>query len=327
MRDRPGIGATWVPPADDELTWFLADDTPLGRPGPLVYTLEVAAFVFGMTRALESLEFPLTDVRYRLIDGRLYLAIVPSAQAERDLKRRLESVRDLSFRFTRNIRASWQQQVQAKVEGYNRWMAEFVSASGSAEELAEHVRQLRRMRGNQWFNVIRPVVAPAALIQRRAEETAMRILADAAQENAHEMIRRARESGWDGIFNAIDQSGRDSAEVRSLVRAGDDGVAVTREALGIVGRGREVLRSALQEVGLRLTGGGSIQNPDDIFWLEWMEVRDTLRHGGSRRDIVVKRREEASRPGRADAPPIIGPPLPADAPRMYLIREILHLLR
>ncbi len=79
-------------------------------------------------------------------------------------------------------------------------------------------------------------------------------------------------------------------------------------------------------MGTRLTDAGSINDPEDIFWLEWMEVRDALQNSGDRRALVAKRKEEASRLGRSEAPLTIGPTLPPDAPRIYLVPEILRLL-
>ena len=285
----------WSPPRDDELTWFPAKGKLPLTPGPLEYTVEVEALFFGLTRALESLEFPLTEVRSRLVDGRLYVAVAPSADAEKDMRRRLQSVRDLSLRYSRNIRGFWQQQVQPKIEGYNRWMAELVSQSGSSKELAEQVRQLRWVRGNQWFNIFRPVVAPTALMQLWANE-------------------------------AIQQKGRDSEDTKSAVQAAEDAAAVTKKALGAVEEGKTILLSALREVGGRLTEGAFIRKPEDIFWLQWMEARNTLENGGNREAIVAKRKAEAAHLGRSNPPSTLGPPLPPDAPRMYLIREILDLL-
>ena len=285
----------WSPPHDDELTWFPAKGKLPLTPSPLEYTVEVDAFFFGLTRALESLEFPLTEVRSRLVDGRLYVAVAPSADAEKDTRRRLQSVRDLSLRYTRDIRGFWQQQVQPKIEGYNRWMAEFVSQSGSSQELAEQVRQLRWVLGNQWFNIFRPVVAPTALMQSWANE-------------------------------AIQQKGRDSEEAQTAVRAAKDAATVTKEALGAVERGKTILLSALREVGGRLTEGASIEKPEDIFWLQWMEVRHALENGGNLEDIAEKRKSEAAQLGQSSPPATLGPPLPHDAARMYLIREIFALL-
>lgn len=285
----------WSPPRDDELTWFPARGKLPLTPGPLEYTVEVDAIFFGLTRALESLEFPLTEVRSRLVDGRLYVAVAPSADAEKDMRRRLQSVRDLSLRYTRDMRGFWQQQVQPKVEGYNRWMAEFVSQSGSSQELAEQVRQLRWVLGNQWFNIFRPVIAPTALMQSWANE-------------------------------AIQQKGRNSEDAKSAVRAAETAAAVTKEALGAVEHGKTILLSALREVGGRLTEGVSIKKPEDIFWLQWMEVRHTLENGGDVEAIVVKRKAESAQLGRSTLPSNLGPLLPPDAPRMYLIREVFDLL-
>jgi len=285
----------WSPPRDDELTWFAPKGKLPLTPRPLEYTVEVYAFFFGITRALESLEFPLTEVRSRLVDGRLYVAVAPSADAEKDMRRRLQSVRDLSLRYTRDIGGFWQQQVQPKIEGYNRWMAEFVSQSGSSQELAEQVRQLRWVLGNQWFNIFRPVIAPTALMQSWANE-------------------------------AIQQKGRNSEDAKSAVRAAENAATVTKEALGAVEHGKTILLSALREVGRRLTEGASIRKPEDIFWLQWMEVRHTLENGGDVEAIVVKRKAESAQLGRSTPPSTLGPPLPPDASRMYLIREVFDLL-
>ena len=285
----------WFPPRDDELTWFPAKGKLPLTPSPLEYTVEVDAFFFGLTRALESLEFPLTEVRSRLVNGRLYIAVAPSADAEKDMGRRLQSVRDLSLRYTRDIRGFWQQQVQPKIEDYNSWMGKFVSQSRSSQELAEQFRQLRWVRGNQWFNIFRPVVAPTALMQRWANE-------------------------------AIQQKGRESEDAQSAVRAAEDAAAVTKEALGAVEHGKTILLSALQEVGGRLTGSGLLNIAEDIYWLQWMEVRNTLENGGNLEGIVEKRKSEAVQLGQPSPPSTLGPPLPDEAPRMYLIREVFDLL-
>ncbi len=285
----------WSPPGDDELTWFPAKGKLPLTPGPLEYTVEVDALFFGLTRALESLEFPLTEVRSRLVEGRLYIAVAPSGDAEKDMPRRLQRVVDLSLRYTRDIRGSWQQQVRPKVKDYNRWMAEFESNSPSAKELAEQVRQLRWVRGNQWFNIFRPVVAPTALMQHWANE-------------------------------AIKIKGSDSEEARSAVEAAEDAASVAKEAMGAVERGRTLLLSTLRGVGDRLGHLGSLKEREDVFWLQWMEVRNTLANGGDAKALVVKRKSEAAQLGEASPPTTLGPHLPDDAPRMYLIREIFALL-
>ena len=285
----------WSPPRDDELTWFPAKGKLPLTPSPLEFTVEVDALFFGLTRALESLEFPLTEVRPRLVDGRLYIAVAPSADAEKDMGRRLQRVVDLSLRYTRDIQGSWHQQVQPKIEDYNRWMAEFVCESRSPKELAESVRQLRWVRGNQWFNIFRPLVAPTALMQHWASE---------AGKNKRS----------------------DSKEYSSAVTAATVAATATREAIGAVEHGKILLLSALQKVGDHFVQHGSLSESKDIFWLQWMEVRNTLEHGGDVKAIAVKRKSEASQNSQASPSATLGPHLPDDAPRMYLIREILALL-
>ena len=138
-------------------------------PRPLDYTLEIHALVFGLTYALESLEFPLYALRSRLLNGRVYLAAVPSAMAESNLAQRLKNIHAQSLRFTRNIERAWERQLKPEIELYNHRFEEIANFTGSSNELAEKLRKLRRERGNQWFTAIRGVVVPTVLLQRDAE--------------------------------------------------------------------------------------------------------------------------------------------------------------
>ena len=96
----------WSPPGDDQLTWFKPHGTMPTHPKPLEYTVAVEAFAFGVSRALESLYFPLYEVRPRLVDGELYFASVPSEMAERELDAQLGRMRDSGLRFTRSVRGA-----------------------------------------------------------------------------------------------------------------------------------------------------------------------------------------------------------------------------
>src|SRR5207248_9685866 len=116
------LGTPWAPPADDALTWFAAEGRFPARPRPLEHTGEIYAFVYGASHALESLNFPLYQLRSRLIDGRLYFAAVPSAVAEHDLPRRMQRLADASVRYTRDLRAAWERDGRQEVETYNRWL-------------------------------------------------------------------------------------------------------------------------------------------------------------------------------------------------------------
>ena len=164
----------WVPPPDEELSWFRADQKLFATPRPLDYTFEIHALVFGLTYALESNEFPLYALRSRLLQGRVYLAAVPSAMAERDVGQRLKNIHDQTIRFTKNIQRAWERQIKPAVEKHNRWFEEVANFAGSPPELAAQVRKLRRDRGNQWFTMIRGIVAPAALLQANVGELGRR---------------------------------------------------------------------------------------------------------------------------------------------------------
>ena len=173
----------WKPPADDQLSWFRAEQKLFSRPRPLDYTLEIHSVLFGLTYALESVEFPLYAVRSRLHHGRVYLAAVPSAMAENNLSQRLANIRDQSLRYTRNIQGAWKQQIKPEVERYNHWFEEAVGFNGSDSELSDLVRRLRRTRGNQWFVAIRAVNVPNLLLRQNLAEAGAAIV-DAAQKLA-----------------------------------------------------------------------------------------------------------------------------------------------
>ena len=181
----------WAPMPDDQLSWFRADQSIFAPPRPLDYTLEIHALIFGLTYALESIEFPLYALRSRLVHGRVYLAAVPSAMAEGDLAQRLRNIHDQSLRFTRNIERAWERQIKPGLERYNLGFEELAAFRGSSAELAGKIRTLRRARGNQWFAAIRGVVAPAVLLRQNAGElgSAIGVLAENLVRSALAMVR------------------------------------------------------------------------------------------------------------------------------------------
>jgi hypothetical protein len=279
------FGATsdksWAPPSDDTLSWFRVD--LFGAPRPLEFTGEISALIFGLTYALESLEFPLYAVRSQLKSGRVYLAAVPSAMAENNLAQRLKNIHTQSVRFTRNIRSAWERQLRPEIDLYNERFDEIANFTGNSNDLAEKLRSLKRDRGNQWFTVIRGVLAPTVLVQRHLDEF------------GHEIAELSKD--------------------------------LTRQALEFVAvQGKALIRTALARAGDRLVEASVVDHADDVFWLEWKEVVDFLGARQNRRALVVERRAQAARDAESLAPDRLGPPLEPDAPRMYLIREILQLL-
>src|SRR5206468_6593212 len=78
------IQRPWAPAPDEVLWWFRPGSIFPARPRPLDFTLELFAETSGLTRGLILLNFPLYEIRPRLIDGELYFASVPSGIAERD---------------------------------------------------------------------------------------------------------------------------------------------------------------------------------------------------------------------------------------------------
>jgi hypothetical protein len=168
------------------------------------------------------------------------------------------------------------------VDLYNRRFEEAATLAGAAE-LAEKLRPLRRDRGNQWFTVIRGVIAPAVLVQHH-----------------------------------VNEFGQDIADLgRELTRQGLELVAV---------QGKALLCSALTRAGECLVGADVIDRAEDVYHLEWKEMIASLEEPQNRRELIAARLAQAARDARAPAPENLGPVLMADAPRMYLIGEILDLL-
>ncbi len=275
----------WAPPTDDRLTWFRPAAFFAEAPGPLEHTLEVHARAFGLTRALQSLNFPVFEFRTQLVNGALYYAPVPSALAERDLDGQWRRLRDASLRFMRSIPRGWERLIQPEVDGYNQWIEEMAGPAVTAEQMAEQVLQLRRVRGNQWYTAVRGVFGPGALFEHRL------------------------------ALGEVPE--KDAPEVNAVVQAARDAVA---------GRGGELMTAALERIGAYMVSAGSIDAPADLHWLEWGDVRDAIEQGTDCRGAVAEGKRASAAPAdRGTLAPFIGPDLPADAPRMFLVRETMAL--
>ncbi len=270
--------ASWRPPADEELTWFRGPAFLPARPRPLELALAVGAFVFGVSRALESLYFPTSELRGRLFDGELYLSAAPSALAERDLAAQHRRIRDNSLRFVDDVPGAWRR-VQPQVAEYTAFFEGFASQSESPARLAEQLARLKRVRANQWFAPVRAVVAPAALLGQG-------------------LGRTPREAALQAL-----------AEVRT----------------GVIQQGEAAFSAALLRLGRELAEAEAIDAPEDVLWLDQAELKHALETGEGCQAIVARRKAVPSQPARR-GPEVIGPPLPADAPCLYLIDDILKLL-
>jgi hypothetical protein len=152
---------SWRPAGDDELAWFKVGGVLPTRPKPLELTCAVHAFAYGLTHALESQYFPLYEIRPRAIDGQLYLAVVPSGLADRDIETRIRTVSDRTIRF-RDVMGVWKREIQPQVQEDLDRMAAFPPQGADGEALHEDWLRLRRVRANQWFAPIRAVLCPAA---------------------------------------------------------------------------------------------------------------------------------------------------------------------
>ena len=102
---------------------------------------------------------------------------------------------------------------------------------------------------------------------------------------------------------------------------------LSRQTLELVAdRGRASIDLAMTRIGERLVEANVIDKVEDVFWLEWAEVFESLESSSDRRARVAERATQAARDVNLPAPEMIGPPLPQDPPRMYLLAEILQLL-
>jgi hypothetical protein len=157
-------------------------------------------------------------------------------------------------------------------------------------DLDATVKRLRRVRGMQWYAFMRSVVGPVAMLQRRMSELPA-----------------------------------DSPERSTTATILEDGTAVLHEGLGLVREeGRTLLDAVVDRVAQQLVQVHRLDAPQDAWWLDWEELRAASREGGDWKARVAGRKAAA-----APAPPpadLVGPDLPPDAPRMYLVREVLDLL-
>jgi len=285
IADRP-----WAPAPDVALLWFRPGSIFPARPRPLDFTLEVYALTSGLTRALVSLNYPLYQIRPRLINGDLYLASVPSGIADRDPETKMGLLRDASLRFTRNIRGPWERQIRREVEGYSSWMT--APLPESLSDLAERFRQLRRVREMQWFVMDRSVLGSFALLRKSLDD--------------------------------LPAASEDRPKIAAAV---EDGTAVLRDALALVrDQGLVHLNAFVEQTANRLVDMGVLGATEDIRWLEWREVRQALTEAGDWKARAAERKAQALTPRVATLPDEIGPPLAPNALHMHLVREVLDSL-
>ena len=270
-------------------SWFRPGGFFAQRPRPLDFTFELYALTGGLTRGLVSLNYPLYAIRPKLIDGYLYLASVPSGIAEREPETKLGLLRDASLRFTRNIRGLWEKAIKGEVEGYSRWLDE--ALPDNPADVAERVRQARRVREMQWFVIDRAVVGSYALAKSR--------------------------------FDEMSPSTENYERVKVAVA---DGAEVVKEALKLVrDEGTAKMEEFVRRVSHRLVDM-SVLAPGEIHWLEWKELRQALTEPGDWKARAAERKAAAQQQPSGEPAEHVGVNLPPDALRMHLVREVVDLL-
>ncbi|MBM2810778.1 MAG: hypothetical protein HW416_1537 [Chloroflexi bacterium] len=106
----------------------------------------------------------------------------------------------------------------------------------------------------------------------------------------------------------------------------DVAMEVAREARDLIGRGGAAFDAALNRAGERLAQAGCIDAAADVAWLEYSEVRAALELPSKYQATVRERQARAESIMAAPGAGTVGPPLPPDAPRMYLVRDVLELV-
>jgi len=225
----------WRPPVDDALTWFRPGSVLPDQPTPLEATLVVPSITFGLTHALISLYFPLSEVRGRLIDGHLYLALVPSPMAERDMQAQLKRMQDSGLRFSRDIRGAWARMGREEVASYNEHMAAFPAADASNSEVGAQLTDLRRIRGNQWFISVRLGIATPAMLRARGDPFAVEDAAAVVAEIRELVVKR----GADELRGAIGRVADRLVTAGCIESAGDVDLLAMGEVADALADGRD----------------------------------------------------------------------------------------
>jgi hypothetical protein len=102
---------------------------------------------------------------------------------------------------------------------------------------------------------------------------------------------------------------------------------LAKRALVLVAeRGGELIKQIALMIGQRLVEAHVLAIVEDVYWLEWTEVIESLQQPSERLALIAQRKRSVGADFSVTMPDTIGPLLVADAPRMYLLREILRLL-
>jgi hypothetical protein len=197
-------------------------------------------------------------------------------------------MRETPIRHMRNIRAGWERDGLPEVLRYDALMEAFPPGDLAGEELGEAFFRLKRARADQWCAVLRVVICPTVMIKHGA--------------GAH-------------------GAGEHGAGETPLHEA----MGVVEEAGAALQRGDRIFAAALERTGERLARVGCIAAPEDIAWLEYAEVRTALETGNAYQ-VAVAQRKGSAPAGLLPAPLIVGPPLSADAPALYLLPDVLELI-
>jgi hypothetical protein len=170
-------------------------------------------------------------------------------------------------------------------------------------------------------------------IRREVEEYTERMAAFSLdgispEERAHAFfaLKRVRANQWFAPIRAV-------IAPAAMLQAGigetplDDAMAVVQEVGDLViTQGSAAFVAAIRHVADHLVHAGCIDAVGDMAWLEYDEVGTVLEHGTRYQATAIERRSAGVDQTGPMGPATIGPPLPTDAPRMYLLREILDLI-
>jgi phosphohistidine swiveling domain-containing protein len=99
------------------------------------------------------------------------------------------------------------------------------------------------------------------------------------------------------------------ARFNNLYEAARDNLAVTEDHNYYIDqKGVAVLRLPLLDAGRRLGERGQLEQPDDVFYLRFEEMKQALQSGEDKKAAVHQRREEVARWARVVPPAFLGRP-------------------
>jgi len=112
---------------------------------------------------------------------------------------------------------------------------------------------------------------------------AVKLFLEAKAESPYQRLRIAREKREQATESVLKRLGWPRVGwFEKLLKLAQDNAAIREESIADMGLGHPLIRRMFAELGKRFVAGGAIENADDIYWLEEVEVEtliDALKMG------------------------------------------------